>query len=301
MIFEALVQQFETSYLPRLAKPTRAKYMSLLTCHVKPEFASLELEQVNTKRIDAWLESKTRDGLAWATRSDLRNLISSIFTRAEIWEMWDGRNPAKRANAGRKKAAYEKRRLTTHQTTALLNKLPDDVRIVCMVALFCGLRISEVLGLCWKHVDFARRMLLIRQRYYRGDVDRTKSDKADRDVPYGDLDKLLRARWPGADGAEAFCFEVRTIHGVTRDDSTLRRYYLRPAAEELGLYYRGFGFHAFRREAVTAISSIAGAIQACRVAGHSRMDTTLLYGLDDYALQEKAIRKIQKGYAGLLR
>jgi integrase len=227
-------------------------------------------------------------------------MLCSIFTRAEIWEMYTGKNPTKRATIGKKKMVYEKRKLTIAQSRELLMMMPEDFRIICMVALFCGLRISEVLGLCWRHVDFGRGLLLIRQRYYRGDVDVPKSEKSVRDIPFGDLAELLRALYPGPQAANDFCFSVRTIHGFTRQDSALRRYFLRPPAEKLGLYYPGFGFHSFRREAVTAISSQIGAIQACRVAGHSRMDTTLLYGLDDYALQETAIKSMQAPFMSVL-
>lgn len=100
-----------------------------------------------------------------------------------------------------------------------------------------------------------------------------------------------------------FNVQTNSITGSTRDDRSIRRYFLRPAAEQLGLYYRGFGFHAFRREAITAIAREAGVIQACRIAGHTRMDHTLLYGLDERREQERAITTIQEPYvmAGLLK
>jgi integrase len=51
--------------------------------------------------------------------------------------------------------------------------------------LYCTLRISEVLGVQWKHVDFRRGVILVRQRFYRGDVDVVKSERSQRDVPMG--------------------------------------------------------------------------------------------------------------------
>ncbi len=300
MLFEDLIRQFEVAHMPNLALPTRLKYASLLRCHVRPALSSLEIEELTTRRLDEWLASKTADKLSWETRNSLRNLICGIFTRAEIWETYEGRNPTKRVTVGRKKPAREKRKMSIADSRKLLNMFPDDFRVICMVALFCGLRISEVLGLTWRHVDFSRGMLLIRQRYYRGDVDVPKCDKARRDIPFGHLVEWLRALYPGPQAANDYCFSVRTIHGFTRDDATMRRYFLRPPAEKLGLYYPGFGFHSFRREAVTAISSKIGAIQACRVAGHSRMDTTLLYGLDDYLLQETAIKSMQEPFRGVM-
>lgn len=300
LFFDELVRDFEAGYMPKLALPTRRKYQSLLRCHIRPELSSLTMEELTTRRVDQWLASKAH--LSWGSRNSLRNLLSSIITRANVWETYNGKNPTEHVYVGRRKAVYEKRKMTVEQSRKLLNMLNEDFRIIVMVSLFCGLRISEVMGLCWKHIDFDRGMVLVRQRYYRGDVDTTKSEKSIRDIPFGYLAGLLRRYYPGIEAREDFCFTVVTGHGTpARDDRTLRRYFLRPAAEKLGLYYPGFGFHSFRREAVTSISSKIGAIQACRVAGHSRMDTTLLYGLDDYLLQESAIMSMQEPYMNVLR
>jgi integrase len=302
-IFGEFIDDFEAAYMPRLAAPTRDKYKSLLRGHVRPYFGSMKVSDINTKKIDEWLAGKTHD-LSWATRSDLRNLVSSIFTRHERWGTFEGKNPAKYANPGRKQSHYEKRKLTVDQTTKLLAHLRPDVRMVCMIALFCGLRISEVLGLMWKHVDFDRNCLLIRQRYWRGDLDRTKSEAADRDVPFGELRELLLALKPAGAAGERYCFEIKTCKGVTRDDRQIRRYFLKPPAEKLNIYHKGFGFHAFRREAITGVAAETGdGMQASRFAGHTRMDVTLNYILKDYLAQEKAVKAMQRPYlkAGLLK
>jgi integrase len=306
MTFRELIVDFERAHMPTLAAPTRSKYRSLLDCHIKPAIADVEIEKLTTKYLDHWLAGKAEAGLSWATRIAMRNLVSSIFRRADIWGTYNGKNTATYARVGRRRSVYEKRKLTVEQTKKLLTILRPDVRLVCMVGLFCGLRISEVLGLCWKHVDFDRGMFLVRQRYWRGDVDRTKSEAADRDIPYGDLHDVLKVMYPsGVNAGERFCFDIRTqsASGITRDDRSIRRNFLRPAAESLGIYYPGFGFHSFRREAITAIAREAGPVQACLFAGHTRMDHTLLYGLDEYERQKRAIRAIQEPYvhAGLLK
>ncbi len=93
------------------------------------------------------------------------------------------------------------------------------------------------------------------------------------------------------------------VKGVCRDDRGIRRNFLTPIAEKLALNYPGFGFHSFRREAVTEIASESDPYQAMRAAGHSNMDTSLLYALTDEQRQEKTIRSIQErvlGPTGLL-
>jgi hypothetical protein len=77
--------------------------------------------------------------------------------------------------------------------------------------------------------------------------------------------------------------------GFCRDDRDINQHFLRPAARALGVYSKGFGFHSFRREAITNIARETGAMQAMRAAGHTKMDTTLLYELADQKAQEQAI------------
>lgn len=308
--FGEMIDEFESGYMPRLAAPTRAKYQSLLRRHVRPHFAAMKVYDINTRKIDEWLSGKACE-LSWATRADLRNLMSAIFTRHERWGTFDGKNPAKFANPGRKQAKYEKRKLTIEQTKKLMAQLPPDVRLICMVALFCGLRISEVMGLCWKHVDFERNCFLVRQRYWRGDLDRTKSEESDRDIPFGELRGLLLRLRPKENASERYCFTVATYgyhgnerrHGVTRDDRSIQRHFLRPTAEKLNIYHKGFGFHAFRREAITGVAEkTRDPMQASKFAGHTQIEVTLKYILKDYRRQERAIRAMQKPFlkAGLL-
>jgi integrase len=94
-------------------------------------------------------------------------------------------------------------------------------------------------------------------------------------------------------------FSVRTHLGrekkgrVRRDDRAINRHFLRPAAIALGVYYKGFGFHAFRREAVTDLAKYAGASQAQGMAGHSRVDTSLHYTQADLDAQTAAVLDLQ--------
>ena len=192
----------------------------------------------------------------------------------------------------------EKKKLAMADTQRLLLALPDDVRLIIMAALFCTLRISEVLGLQWRHLDFKTGKIMVRQRYYRGNLDVPKSQKAIRDVPMGELSRLLAERNPGPQAADDFVFSVKTSRGVCRDDRDILQHFLRPAAEKLGLYYPGFGFHSFRREAVTALAQEIGVPQTMKAAGHSKADMTLLYTLEDFEQQAAGIRHFQHQVLG---
>ena len=295
--FDEILDYFEEKFVNikgNLAASTQAKYATLLKKHIRPAFGQRPLGEITSQFIKDWLKAKEDAGLSWSTRSDLRNLMRCIFREAIGWGLWYGENPAKNAKPGRKKMLRKKFKLSTADTRRLLLELREDVRLIVMVNLFCTLRISEVLGLQWKHIDFENGQIVVEQRYWRGDVDLTKTTDSERKVKMGLLGGLLQEYAPGPHDPEESVFSVKTKNGTTRDDRAIRRYFLTPVAKALGLYKVGFGFHSFRREAITEIANESDPYQAMRAAGHSKMDTNLLYGLADEQRQEEAICRIQE-------
>ena len=146
---------------------------------------------------------------------------------------------------------------------------------------------------------YARIVIRIRERYYRGDVDTVKSQASERDPELGYLMEMLRDIYPGTGHDEDFVFSVQTHTNekkprVTRDDRDINQHFLRPAATALGVYHEGFGFHSFRREAITNIAKDAGAVQAMLAAGHRHLDMTMVYALHDSKEQKRAVEAAQE-------
>jgi integrase len=196
-------------------------------------------------------------------------------------------NPVANVKLGRKKLVREKRKLTEEQTRYFLAALHHDLRLMCCVSLFCTLRVSETLGLQEKHLDCANELIRIEQRFYRGDLDAPKNEQSRRLVPMGYLVHDLKQLCLGDPERYVFQIETKPKWGtkrgerlnpkaICRDDRDLNQHFLRPIAKELGFYWKGFGFHALRREAITAIGSVAGIGQAMNAAGHTHADMSLL-------------------------
>jgi integrase len=300
IIFGRFLEEYERLHVDRLAASTQGKYRSHLKNHIRPAFAEMMMCEVgNTLHVQKWLDAKT---LSWAAKTDIRNILSSIFTKAIEWGRWKDRNPIEAVHAGRKRAAREKQKLTDEQTRRLLAALPPDVRLLCCVCLFGTLRISEAFGVQEKHLDFERGLIQIRQRFYRGDLDVTKNEAAIRDVPMGYLVDDLKRIVMG--DPERFVFQVKTRpewgrrESACRDDRDIHQHFVRPAAVALGFYWPGFGWHSLRREAVTALGSILGTNATMRLAGHSSADMGLLYTLPDQQAQDAAIRARQEAIIG---
>ena len=224
---------------------------------------------------------------------DLRNILSSIFSKAEDWGYWtEKRNPAERSTVGKKRVKREKRILADDQVRHLIAALPAKVQLLVKVADSTGMRISEILGLRWKHVDLVNGWVLVRERYYRGDQDVTKSEKSVRDVPLGYLIDDLRLLKAAGVSDESFVFDRGD--GKPYDDRGLLQHFIRPAAKALGFYFEGFGFHSFRRENNTKMQEEgASAIEAQRHLGHSRPEMTAEYTILQKQRHEDLVKRVQ--------
>jgi integrase len=307
--FGALLDEYTKRHASQLGIAAQKKYDSLIKNHIRPGFGRLQLHEITTQRVQEWLNAKAVQGehfKSWSTRSDLRNLMSGIFEQAITWKYWQEENPITRVTAGRKRLVREKKKLTDDQTRKLLAALPAQVRTLASVALFCGLRISEVLGLQERHVDLVNGLLVIEQRFHRGNLDIVKNRKAERSVPLGYMVDDLRLLCLG--DPERFVFQVETKagrpgphqkHFICRDDRGLLQHFLRPAAKDIGCYSEGFGWHSLRREAVTAFNASLGVTQAMRLAGHSSVEMSAEYTLADRAAQDAAVRERQVKLMGL--
>lgn len=316
-----------TVYIPKhvqvdLGSNSQKKYLSLLHNHIVPAFGRFKLCDIDTEMIADFLALKAdpiiwekggkethKPGLSWATRTDMRNIISGIYTWAADHGYWSDhdRNPAERASAGKKRAVREKRILTEEQTLKLLAALREDIRLIVQTALDLGPRISEILGLRWKFVDLNTGWIKIEKRWSRGDEDVTKTEGSVREAPLGNLIEDYRRLGLTSGAAtldagryaiakpERFLFERPSADGEPWDDRIIHNRHLRPAAIALGFYFPGFGFHSLRRTNSTNRQEIGGmsSIETALSLGHSKPDMTLKYTVLQRKRNEDAVRAIQ--------
>jgi integrase len=283
---------YETQHLPTLAPGGREQQHCLLKNHVTPALGAKRLCDIGTLEVQAFLNAKAAEGLSWWTRRAMKAVLSSMFTKAVDWNYWDRRNPVTRVRIGKKRVKYEKRIPTDEQLRLLLDRLPGRVRWIVETAVSTGMRISEILGLKWRSVDLDRGVVHVEERYYRGDTGEPKSERAQRSLPLGELVAAYCALKPAGASAEDYVFHER---GKPLDDRELLQKVLRPVAEELGIYFPGFGWHTFRRMHLTLVQE-AGAttFEAMAQAGHSRPSMTREYTIIGLDRRERAVRRMQR-------
>ena len=159
-----------------------------------------------------------------------------------------------------------------------------------LIAAVAGLRISEILGLQIQDLDYKAQTLTVRRRVYRGDVDVPKTETSKRTRYVGPLMEPL-AQQAADRKPEAFLFTRED--GMPPDARDLQQHVFRPAAEKAGCYHEGFGMHVFRRLNVTYRQQVgATPIEAMRGAGHSSLNQTWLYTVDDAEREKEQVERL---------
>jgi len=300
-VFSEAARLYEQGYLSRenqLAKPTREKERYFLNKHIVPRWGNTRLAQIYPQAIEEWLHATFR---SWWTRHGVRGIMSRVFHYAEGHGLWDGakQNPAARAKLGKKRYEYERRILSLEETVRLLARLEEPNRLIIETCVATGARISEILGLTWKCVNFEAATIRIEQRLWRQDLDRPKTEGSRRTLGIGMLAARYRdkARQENAP-PDSFVFRQRRNPSKALWDSGVRDA-LHQAAKQAGCDFPGLGPHSFRRANITWRQQVGGtAIEASKIAGHSSLKMTGEYTFVDPARQNELTLRIQERLAG---
>jgi integrase len=299
-LFGKVARMYEEGYLGRdkqIAKPTREKEAFYLRQYIIPRWGALRLNQIQPKAVEDWLHT-TFD--SWWTMHGVRAIMSRIYYYAEGHGLWEEgrRSPASKAKLGKRRYKYERRILSFEETARLLERLAEPYRLIVETCIATGARISEVLGLKWKHVDLDAGTIRIEQRVWHQDVGMPKTEGSRRILGIGDVVERYRAK-AAQDGAkpDAWVFGQRRDPSKPLWDSGVRDA-LHQAAQAEGCDFPGLGPHSFRRANITWRQQVGGsAIEASKIAGHSTLEMTGEYTFVPPERQNELTRRIQRKLA----
>jgi len=295
-LFSEVATMYERGYLGRtdqIARPTREKETFYLNQYIVPRWGDFRLNQIQPQAVEDWLHT-TFD--SWWTMHGVRAIMNRIYHYAEGHGLWEEgkRTPVSRAKLGRKHYKRERKILSFEETAHVLERLDEPYKLIIETCIATGARISEVLGLKWKHVNLGAGTIKIDQRVWHQDIGRPKSEGSKRVLGIGDLVDRYRAS-ATADVAmpDSFVFQQKRAHGRPLWDSGVRDA-LHQAAEAEGCDFPGLGPHSFRRSNITWRQQVGGsAIEASKIAGHSDLDMTGEYTFVTPERQNELTRRIQ--------
>jgi len=301
ILFGRLARVWEWDYVqrvvggrPLVAASTREKYQNHVHNHILPRWASTPIGEFRAKQVLDWLQQESG---SWYMMTDLRNIMSGIFTKAQEWELLPDTfaNPISRVKLPKKWQVYEKRILTEEETVRVLARIADPHRLVCEICVATGARISEVTGLQIKHVSLQNGYLRIEQRHWRGDIDSPKTERSKRTLTLGNLAGRLKGWIESLANAspETWVFPQPDIRKPMWDSGV--RAALKEAAAAEKCDFPGFGLHSLRRANITWRQEVGGSsIEASRIAGHASTKITEEYTIVQLKRQEELTLRIQQ-------
>jgi len=232
--------------------------------------------------VEMWLNGleKRRGGqLSKKTRQHVKAQLHTLFESIMRWGGLDlQRNPISLLRVkGRPLPTRQQTIVSVEQYHQILTIVPPNVGMMVQLAMYLGLRASEILGLRWEDIDLDKGTLTINRSVVGMHADATKTEASNDDLPLHDsLVAALRAWREEEVVIEGWVFgSPVTSRPYHRDSLQVR--HLRPAGKLAGL--PRLGWHSFRHtyRAMMRDLELPMEVQQ-RLMRHSDIRTTSQYG-----------------------
>ena len=154
---------------------TRRTYEAWLDNHIVPKFGQCAITAVQARPAEMWLASLE---LTPRSRAAVRGLLRILWDFA----MWSGSVPTQRnpmelvTIKGASKRTSKPRSLTVEEFQKFVHHLEEPSRMISLVCVCFGLRISEALALKWSDVDWLNGRLNVQRGIVRQHVDDVKTE-----------------------------------------------------------------------------------------------------------------------------
>jgi integrase len=195
-----VVQVYNRNKLPLLEGGSQDRYESVLDNYLLPAFGEKMLRELTYDTVQAFFTSLSVQAREVQRGSEKNpktiSMMLTLETRRKIWTVFSSvltlakkgghllTNPAEEINLGRDtKGNRIQHFISPRQFDSLLAIMPEPYATMVYVAVFTGLRVSELAGLKWRNLparagilDVDGRLLTIEQKFSRGRWGAPKSD-----------------------------------------------------------------------------------------------------------------------------
>jgi integrase len=237
--------------MPLLAKSTRDRSEGVLENYLLPVFGDLCLRDLTPLSIQRYFSNMATSALSHESRDKIRDVLSSVLRSAVEYGLLVS-NPVEnvRMPAERRGKNKSKPYLTPEQFDELVGRIPEPYATMVFVAIYTGLRVSELVGLRWN--DIHESSITIDERFCRGDWGAPKSDASNTTIGVNRcvIERIHRMKFltvevragyavrkyrvVKCDGPEDLVFQSVKKGGPMRDNNILTRF-IKPAARNVGL------------------------------------------------------------------
>jgi len=269
----------ETRYrkliLPLRKRTTRHGYEVILEHHILPEFGSRQLTEVTEEDVQGFINRKAASGLAWNTVKNITSVLSAVYAAAVKYSYLK-MNPVRSAELSQEPVRIQPRLPSDEELQQLQDALGEPYRTMVWLVCATGVRVSELLALRWRAIDWERRCLWVRETVHDGEIDSPKTHRSQRPIRLteSELTRLrnFRKRTSEAKDDEWLFVNMRGT-APFRADNVLERI-IRPTARKLGITH--LTWHLLRHWHTTVLHDEGIPIKVAQERlGHSRAETTM--------------------------
>lgn len=158
------MQVYSELMLPKqVTKNTLNRYMSLYNVHIKPKFGTRPLTSLKPYEIQLFYHSKEGE-IANSTIIKIHTILNKLYKQFIKWNELKT-NPLDHVD--KPSPNYKKGETWNREEVQIFLKFAKEYQayIAFFLALNFGLRLGEILGLQWKHVDFEKNKIYVRDQY----------------------------------------------------------------------------------------------------------------------------------------
>jgi integrase len=323
-MFEDYVRNVYTiTELPLLASSTQARYRGIVENYLVPTFGGFCLRDMTPLTLQKYIsgfevqgreeaepggESKVaRKKLSRESIDKTRDVLSSILGSAVKYGYLVS-NPAASLQVPPEKRGKRRHKpfIRPEEFAVLVELISEPYATMVYVAVYTGLRVSELIGLRWD--DIHEHSITIDERFCRGDWGEPKSDASNTTIPVnGKVIERIQAlrtltvevkagravrryRVVKADGPDDLVFQSVKEGQPMRDNNILVRH-IKPAARRIGIPW--VNWQVLRRSYATWLRMVGTDPRDRQsLMRHSRFTTTAeIYEQD---LPESQLRAVEK-------
>jgi integrase len=175
---------------PRLSYATRSINKVYLNTWILPQWEAQPLDTLLGVQVEKWLA-----GLDFAagTKAKMRNLMSVIYAHA-IRYGWIKHNPIGSVRQSAKRETIPDV-LDAKELSAFMGRLSAMNTALVVLAMFTGLRSSELLALQWQDFDFEKLVFWVRRSIYHQQIGECKTEASRRPLPIDGFIKEAMLSW----------------------------------------------------------------------------------------------------------
>ena len=304
-LFRDFVRVYERDILPTMASTTRERSLSVLKNYLNPELGNLMLREITLEPIQGYFTRFQHSELSFESIDKIRDVLSAVLrTAVEYGRLLS--NPAAKVRL-RRRTKGGKPFLKIDQFYKLLHAIAEPYSSMVYVAVFTGLRVSELAGLKWRNIH--ESSITIQERYSRGDWDQPKSEASRATIPVDQhviarierlksLEVSVRAgrawrRYKAVKlaGPDNLVFQSVVKGAPMRDNNILCRH-IKPAGRKLNMDF--VNWQVLRRSCATWLQQAGVDVKDAQgLLRHSRASTTQdVYQQLVPESQQRAVRKL---------